>query len=460
MEHVPFSIINEYLKGKLLHPSRYCSTKHSFLKIFQHGLYYHFTKQDYKVIFNYLQFPVWFQRVVYWLKAMLRGGRQSFPSLKEYVILNPDRSVPDEQGTWHSIYFDRISTLIGAERVTIINQSEECPVKTDFSLSDLPDVFPPLDKREIEMLHEIKFALKVAARSKQFTAGELKQIRSAMHIFFEKFRLFYNLFKGQPTRKLLLICHYHNEGLIAATQTLGIENIEFQHGLIASNDIYYIYHEQFASVIGRGFFPEKILVYGPYWKRVLENGCEYHSPAIHVAGDYLFRLNQSKLNTVPKENIVLICAQKNLHDDYIGYAKILMSHMQKYPDWRLVLKLHPQEKNKEAYYLLTELGVDIRDIDTPLDLLLKSCRIHISIYSTTFYDALGFDVCNFSLQHYGTMSDYAADMISESVALPLYVNEDPIEKFRALGTATSGLAPRSDVYSAFDEKAISIAIGL
>ena len=299
-----------------------------------------------------------------------------------------------------------------------------------------------------------------AKNSKQFSSSELRQIRSAMHIFFEEFRVYYNLLKNQPTKKLLFICHYHNEGLIAAARSLGIESIELQHGLIASNDLYYVYHEQFAPVIGKSFFPEKIVVYGPYWKRILENGCEYHSHQIFVAGDYLYRANQSESISIEKENIVLVCAQKNMHDDYTSYVKTLMGHMSVYTDWTVIVKLHPLEKNKAAYYELKEQGVEIRDVETPLDALLAKAKIQISIYSTTFYDALGFDVCNFSLQNYGSMSDYAADMISESVALPLFIHENPIEKFLKLNDIENSLAPREEVYSLFDKQTLVRAIEL
>jgi hypothetical protein len=209
MEHVPFSIINEYLKGKLLHPSRYCGAKYAFLKIFQHGLYYHFTKQEYKIIFNYLKFPIWFQQLVYRIKARVYGKPKKTYSLNEYVILIPDRAVLNPDGNWHSIYFDRIAELIGKERVTTINQVESCQIKSDFTVSDFSGIYPALDARELDVLREIKLTLQAARRSKQFSYGELKQIRSAMHIFFEEFRLYYNLLKGQPTRKILLLSLIH-----------------------------------------------------------------------------------------------------------------------------------------------------------------------------------------------------------------------------------------------------------
>ena len=461
MELVPFSVINEYLKEKLLHPSRYGRSTYSFLKIFQHGLYFHFTKQKHKVIFNYLGFPLWFQEWIYWLKSKRNSSRANKKhTLKEYVILDPGRVIPDENQHWHSIYFDKISALIGKDRLTIINQREGTKNAADYTLKDLTLPLPSLDVAERILLKEIHDSLKFAAKSKQFEASEMRQIRSAMHIFFEEFRVYYNVLKNQPTKKLLFICHYHNEGLIAATKCLGIECIEFQHGLIASNDLYYVYHEQFASVIGKSFFPEKMLVYGPYWKRILENGCEYHSHQIFIAGDYLYRTNLEKAAVIPKENLILVCAQKNMHDDYTGYVRRLMEHLETHPDWHVIVKLHPLEKNKEAYYDLTALGVEIRDIETPLDTLLGRAKIQISIYSTTFYDALGFNVCNYSLQNYGSMSDYAADMIAEAVALPLDVHENPVSKYLSEPQDVQSYAQRSEVYSSFNPTIVAEAIGL
>jgi hypothetical protein len=156
----------------------------------------------------------------------------------------------------------------------------------------------------------------------------------------------------------------------------------------------------------------------------------------------------------------LVCAQKNMHDDYTRYVRCLMEHLSAYPDWRVIVKLHPLEKNKEAYYELNSLGVEIRDIETPLDTLLARAKIQISIYSTTFYDALGFNVCNYSLQNYGSMSDYAADIIAEAVALPLNIQENPVTKYLSESQDVQAYAPRSEVYSPFDPSIVAEAIGL
>jgi hypothetical protein len=458
MELVPFSVINQYHKERLVHPSRFTGSRFSFLKIFQHGLSFALTKQKQKLIKNYLGYPYVFQLFVYYLKSLKPKKKNQTPTLREYVILDPARVVMGNDGQWHSIYFDKIGKIIGGENVTHINMKDGASIPCDYEISAFNNPLPMLDTKEREMLKEILDVLKTSKNSKQFTDEEWLQVRSSMHIFYEDFRFYYNLFKGQPTKCLLFICHYHNEGLIAALKILDILCVEVQHGLIASNDLYYVYHEQFASVVGKAFFPDKILVYGPYWKRILEMGCEFRSHQINIAGDYLYR--SSGVSTVKhdKENIVLICAQKNLHEDYVIYAKQLAAHLKKHTDWRGIVKLHPLEKNKTAYEELKTFGMEIVDIETPLDTLLSKSKIQISIYSTTFYDAFGFDVINFSLQDFGTMSDYASDMISEGVAAPLRAEEDPIEKFHAMKKADYSPLPRADVYAPFDENVIRQAI--
>jgi hypothetical protein len=58
------------------------------------------------------------------------------------------------------------------------------------------------------------------------------------------------------------------------------------------------------------------------------------------------------------------------------------------------------------------------------------------------------------------MSDYAADMIAESVAFPLLIDENPVEKFLAVHQSINRLASRDDVYSSFDKVAVARAIEL
>jgi hypothetical protein len=146
-----------------------------------------------------------------------------------------------------------------------------------------------------------------------------------------------------------------------------------------------------------------------------------------------------------------------MHAEYVAYAKQLKPCMDKHPEWKWVIKMHPLEKNKELYRALESDGFVIIDTEQSLSLLLRESRIQISIYSTTFFDALGFDISNYSLQNYSIYKDYAAQMITEGVAQPLYIDEDPIEK-HLQSTGSESLRSREEVYGPFDATAIRSAI--
>jgi hypothetical protein len=58
------------------------------------------------------------------------------------------------------------------------------------------------------------------------------------------------------------------------------------------------------------------------------------------------------------------------------------------------------------------------------------------------------------------MSDYAADIIAEAVALPLDIEENPITKYLNESQDVQAYMPRSEVYSPFDPSIVAEAIGL
>lgn len=449
-----FSEIYNYTKEKLAHSSRYTEGEFSFLKIYQHALKFTLTQQQQKLIRNYFRFPYWIQLAIHAIKAKRSPVKNDPPKLKEYVILEPGRVVLGDDGAWHSIYFDKITNLIGRENVSIICADDESLAPYDFNINKISFKLPLPDETEKKLLRDINSSLKKARASKQFTSLELKHLRSEMHLFFESFRFYYNLLKKQKIKHFIFVCHYYREGLIVAMKKLGINNTEIQHGLIAGNDLYYVYDEQYAEVMNRAMMPNRIIVYGPYWKRMLENGCEFRSRDIYIGGDYLYRLKTLDPKKTEKENLILICTQTGMKDDYSKYIYILLEYLKKYPEWKIIVKLHPSQMDKTVYDEFIPYGVEIVDRQIPLDILLSRSKIQITIYSTTIYDALGFDVVNFSLQDFGIMSDYAHDMIEEGAAISLHSNEDPIEKFYKIKQQQpdieSKLLPREEVYAPYN----------
>ncbi len=450
-----FEELNRFFEEKLSDERLYRGKDYSFLKIFQHALSYEKIGAHGRAIKNYMHWPLWAHIGLLRVKALLRVPL-SAPGLNEIVFIDPARIVADEHGNWHSIYMERIASLFPDAQVTRMNRKTEPRLANQITLDCIPRNYGAPDSAELSMLHEVHTIAQLTRASSQWSKEQIRHILSALHIFFDDFRFYYALFKNQPTRTVLFISHYHNEGLLAALRILNIRSIELQHGLIAGNDLYYQYAPTFRNGVQNAFFPDIICVYGSYWKDILIRGCEFRESQIVVAGDYLWQPSaEAKEN--PKENLLLICAQKNFHTEYVEYAKSLIPLMKKHPNWKWVIKMHPLEKLKQEYRKLEEFGFEIIDQEQSLCSLLQKASIHISIYSTTFYDALGHDIVNFSLQNYGTARDYAKEIVNEGAAHPIEFHDDPIEK--AITGKLHALAlKRADVYGEFNELAMRSAI--
>ncbi|HEY8403302.1 MAG TPA: polysialyltransferase family glycosyltransferase [Flavobacteriales bacterium] len=453
-----FSEINAYTKEKLKDPNLYSEPEHSYLKIYQHAFRYALTER-YQPLRHYFYLPIFLQSFIYRIKGFRKKIQPI--KIKDYLLLDYNRVVNDN-GQWHYIYYDKIIQLIGAENVSVLSTTQKTYINPDIPSSVLQRPLPGLDATELKLLKSINRSIRKARKSNLLSPWEMKHLCTQMLLFFHDFRQYYRLLKDQDIKHVILICHYHREGLFAAMKELNIEHTELQHGLIAANDLYYVYDKQYASAIPKALFPKRIVVYGPYWKRILERGCEFKPEQIFIGGDYLYRLHRPQHDVNAKENIILLCVQKEMNPDYIRYGTILAAFMKNHPDWRVIVKLHPSQDNKEEYDQLKQYGYQILDREIPLDELLAKAKIQITIYSTTVYDALGFDVMNFCLQDFGLMRDYAKDMISEGAALPLYEHEDPIAKYEEIMKSDDGIRflPREDVYAPFQPEVFKKILNL
>lgn len=451
----PFEKLNRFFEERLSDGQLYRSSNYSFLKVFQHALSYEQIGAHSRVLKNYMAWPVWAQTALLRVKAVVRKSSPSL-ALNEVVFIDPGRLVSDELGAWHSIYMEKAVSLFPRNQISHIGKKKDARIAFNAILDSIDRNYSAPDKLEIDLLREIHEIVVKTKTTTHWSALQKAHILSALHVFFDDFRFYYKLFKNQPVKSVVFISHYHNEGLIAALQTLGIRSVEIQHGLISANDLYYVYSPVFSAGIKNAFFPDAVCVYGNYWKSILKKGVEFTDSQIVVSGDYLHH-SEITVSRSEKQKSILICAQKNMHDEYVEYAHSLKPWMEAHPDWKWIIKLHPLEKNKQAYEELKPFNFEIIEHQRSLDSLLRECSIQISVYSTTFFDALGFDVTNFSIQQFGMYRDYAAQMVEEGVAFPLLVSEDPIEKALNLQVKTPPLH-RKDVYSQFDMNAMRMAI--
>jgi|688.fasta_scaffold05201_17 hypothetical protein len=457
MQIRPFSEINAYFRQKLTDPAVCLSSdrKFSFLKILQHALSYSLIEDQSKIIRNYIHLPWRVHAAMLDMKSLIRPVKKKKTIRATYAIIDPGRMLLDESEVPHSVYFEKVKGCLVDHKCFTFLKKKTQGIVADDCLENHPHQYPLLNADERKMLHRVHSIAENTKRSGIFTTVELNYIKSSLHIFFDDFRFYYQLFRNSEIQKVYFICHYHNEGLIAALKLLKIKAVELQHGLISGNDLYYVYDAAFGDVIQNAFFPDKILVYGSYWKKILQRGSEFALHQIEIAGDYLFRKSSSQVTSAEKENLILICAQKGMHEDYVKYCLHLAGQLKCHPEWKIAVKLHPLETKREAYDVLTEHGVSIASPTSSLDEFLAKAKIQISIYSTTFYDAVGFDVLNLSIQQYGTSSDYAADIIREGIANPIGFDQDPVMVYHDnCGKSAIQSIQRNEIYAGFNCNAV------
>jgi len=402
---------------------------YGFLKLAQHGhAYAKIQALNKRGEFPTQTFPFQFKQLI---KNVVRKKLKVKQLLQEEAILLPKR-VDYINGSPESVL---VKKLLESE----LNHVQTWDVSQKFPWADM--------KFQLQVPWAMVMDSNVRSMHK---ALQVWLTRIASHVSIEHFPyyagaaatflyeyMFWNtVIAGSRLKKLYIVTHYHQEGLIAAAKNAGVTVVELQHGLISKHDLYYVYDSKFEALYEKSFFPNELWCFGEYWIRKFENSADVKSMNILSKGD--FRWNNTTLEKTEKSNVILVTTQKNMFS-------VLLKN---YSDWKCEVKLHPLESNTEAYFQLNLSDkVKILPVETNIQHVLAYSKIQISIYSTTFYDALGQNVFNFAWTDSGVSADYVSEVIAEGVALPLELKEDVISKF--LNTTNSFFVDRKQVFQEY-----------
>jgi hypothetical protein len=327
--------------------------------------------------------------------------------------------------------------------------------EADFSVKNLSNWFPPANEIQHEIYLELKGVLRKIKEANVFSDIEFHYVESAFYVFFKSFRRWHALLSIARPKTLVGITHYHNEGCLAAAQLLGIKTIELQHGLISKHDLYYVYPKKYREALSKGIFSNEIWLFGNFWKEVLQQGAESEFMRPMVIGKFTTDV-VVKSELLSKENRLLLCAQKNLSQPYIDWIRFIKKQiLPLHPEWKLVVKLHPLESQVEKYRAEANDLVEVLPISASLNEELKRAKIQVSIYSTTFFDAIGMQVKNYSLDDIGYSQDYASEMVALGVAESIKKDEDVIEKFESSPIFSERLT-REDVFAPFQPRLMQL----
>ena len=233
------------------------------------------------------------------LKANPTNKKQSLPKFlssfctrKILLVDNSLRLVPDIDGKNASLYFENILKYFGQANCLYLSEiKSDLRYPVDIFIPDFKEkiLLHSLDQNEKKLWQNLKKCL--SKIKTYFTHQEFASVQIAFDIFFNEYRAWNFLLKFLNQKKIIIISHYHHEGAILAMKRQNREIIELQHGLISSNDIFYCFPEAILSVRERALFPQKICVFGSYWKKVLLKGNEFQADQIIEVGNILAEIN-------------------------------------------------------------------------------------------------------------------------------------------------------------------------
>lgn len=277
----------------------------------------------------------------------------------------------------------------------------------------------------IIMKKEINKYAKLVYHSYPQLGLSIREISKSVSTFYTLFSFYHLLIKIFKPKGVFILCHYSFHYLIAACKKEKILTIELMHGLIAKSHPHYCIPDlphNFRNIFNEVMMPDYIGVYGDYWRNNLISGKQFLSERIINIGYYLktplinfdYRKRSSK-------KTILITTQPTVQNEFLKYIKFLKSNLDP-KEWVIVVKPHSSE-DISAYCQLIEPGF-IEVEYTNVYHLLQQADIHISVYSTVIYEAILYNIINYSL-YIEKVSNYCDEILASGVAQRLNTNELP-----------------------------------
>lgn len=359
----------------------------------------------------------------YKLKNILNGNHKKFCNhLKianqfknsEYLIIDPGRFVKNIDGNLIPIYFHNIyNSLKNKNSIFFISENE---VDGYENFDDVYNNFTmqrSLNHRfSNELRKELKEVFKNIKDYSHFNILDLENIKCAFQKFYNEAIFWLNILETLKPKEIFFMCHYHKEGLIYSAKKLGIKIIEYQHGLIAKSDVFYNFPTEINQTKNDCLFPDEMRVHGIYWKNLLSN-CNFLSEKTIKLCNYShflrkdfneFEIQEISSFTINRK-IILITTQTYLSLSFIKYTDILLSILE--DEYCVIIKPHPNE-DISLYDKYSNIeNVLVSSISS--DLLLSIANFHITIYSTTAFDALRYNLATYYI-YYDNQNEYIEEL--------------------------------------------------
>lgn len=252
---------------------------------------------------------------------------------------------------------------------------------------------------------------------------ELKSLLVDQLVWFkEGYKVYKKYFALKKPKRVYLVCSYGKEFMIQAAHDCGAEVIEIQHGILGPDHMGY----SFPYNDEMHYFPDKIYVYGEYWKNVVH--FPVHSGNVIVTGNpyYLHQVNNYRDNEQDAHQVLFISSG--------GYGKEMSKAacdlLRGTTEFKVVYKMHPSEFGV-WHSLYDELEILTKDEQfnkrmqvvedgVPLYKLFATSKFIVGVNSTALYEALAFNP-EIIIMNYATLDDMEG--LIQKYKLPVLANE-------------------------------------
>jgi hypothetical protein len=332
------------------------------------------------------------------IKNLLKISRAS---PKDYFVYTFSRfRSENKKGLSKDIYFDDV---INSARNNFIKCEEQIGkgltpygentfINCDFSLLPIHFFAEKLSKiRNISMLNEKTIEMwKIIEYEFKNLTFDFQKIKHKVYVFYFTKLLFKYLFKFLKTKKIFFIGQ--PLAMIAAAKELKIVCIEFQHGYLDRFHHGYSYGSYSKKYKPQLPLPEKIMLYGDFFKDELKHTNFWIDEQLYTIGKKtLQKYRESHLikKSNNKNKRILITTQgfdtKNLIKFYDNFFSVINK------EYNVTIKLHPQyDKYHQDWKKLVKNYENV-NLSNEIDSikLINECDIHMTIWSTTHIEAIG-----------------------------------------------------------------------
>lgn len=388
---------------------------------------------------------------LFWLKALPEylkwSYRNSYKGKPDILLFDSAISRRKRKdGNYFSLYSDFLFDVFGCDSVLMF----------EYPLTSSPFHRLPILTKNIFYpdLNILKVLLKAKLKKIHLERGHtiLKEIFNQLGInysissvdgFLSKYfwsrKFYYDFLKKNNPQLVFLISSYHYQkmALADACKMLNIPSIELQHGHISQNHAGYIYKQ----VPSRCLFPDYFFSFGDYFTDLINVNSRMFSPD-RVKSVGFYHLEETKTSPVHldsdflrlSEEFKLILISSDWTINYILKEFVIKVTDLLPPEYKIIYKTHPAEKDTSNFYSVFRDNKKIYFIDNPtvnILELMKISQIHSTVFSTSLFEASFFGLPNIFIRIEG-FTNHIIDFIDNQSNFLVETPEEFVSKTKEI----------------------------